>query len=312
MTAPSPNSFNPRELAQLTHLRLQARVIVEGYLTGLHRSPHQGYSVEFAEHREYAPGDDLRYVDWKVFGRSDRYYLKQFEEETNFACMLAVDASESMLYGSDPEAMTKFEYARLLAAVLASLVIRQQDAAGLVIFSEQLQHYARAAGNPQQQTRIWELLEQAQASGPTALGPMLHEVSDRFRKRGMILLCSDLFDDLDEIRLGLQRLKHRRHDIRVLQILDPAELEFPFEEPTLFHGLEISQDQMIDPRGIRQAYLEEFQSFLIESRRLCRDLGVEHDIIRTDEPFDRVLRRFLSDRPPQPIPDLLATPGGRA
>lgn len=311
MAAPSPNSFDPRDLAQLPHLRLQARVIVEGYLSGLHRSPHQGYSVEFAEHREYAPGDDLRYVDWKVFGRSDRYYLKQFEEETNFACMLAVDASESMLYGSDPDSLTKFGYARLLAAVLASLIIRQQDAAGLVVFSEQLQHYVRAAGNPQQQTRIWELLEQANASGPTALGPMLHEVSDRFRKRGMIILCSDLFDDLEEIKLGLQRLKHRRHDIRVLQILDPAELEFPFDEPTLFHGLEIPQDQMIDPRGIRNAYLEEFQSFLIESRRMCRNLGVQHDIIRTDEPFDRVLRRFLSDRPPLPIPDLLATPGGR-
>ena len=209
-------------------------------------APHQGYSVEFAEHREYAPGDDLRYVDWKVFGRSDRYYLKQFEEETNFACMLAVDASESMLYGSNPESLTKFGYARLLAAVLASLTIQQQDAAGLVLFSEQLQHFVRAAGNPQQQTRIWELLEHAEASGPTSLGPMLHEISDRFRKRGMIILFSDLFDDLDAIKVGLQRLKHRRHDIRVLQILDPAELEFPFEQPTLFHGLEIAQEQMVD------------------------------------------------------------------
>jgi len=287
-------------------------VIVEGYLSGLHRSPHQGYSVEFAEHREYAPGDDLRYVDWKVFGRSDRYYLKQFEEETNFACMLAVDASESMLYGSNPESLTKFGYARLLAAVLASLTIQQQDAAGLVLFSEQLQHFVRAAGNPQQQTRIWELLEHAEASGPTSLGPMLHEISDRFRKRGMIILFSDLFDDLDAIKVGLQRLKHRRHDIRVLQILDPAELEFPFEQPTLFHGLEIAQEQMVDPRGLRTAYLQEFHSFLVESRRTCRDLGVEHDIIRTDESFDRVLRRILSDRPPLPIPNLAEMQGARS
>jgi uncharacterized protein (DUF58 family) len=311
MPAPSLNSFDPASLAQLSHLRLQARVIVEGYLSGLHRSPHQGYSVEFAEHREYAPGDDLRYVDWKVFGRSDRYYLKQFEEETNFACMLAVDASESMQYGSSPESLNKFEYARLLAAVLASLTIQQQDAAGLVLFSEQLQHYVRAAGNPQQQTRIWELLEQSEASGPTALGPMLHEISDRFRKRGMIILFSDLFDDLDAIKIGLQRLKHRRHDIRVLQILDAAELEFPFEEPTLFHGLEIAQEQMVDPRGLRTAYLKEFHSFLVESRRTCRDLGVEHDIIRTDEPFDRVLRRILSNRPPLPIPNITEMQGRR-
>jgi len=312
MSVPSPNSFDPVSLAQLSHLRLQARVIVEGYLSGLHRSPHQGYSVEFAEHREYAPGDDLRYVDWKVFGRSDRYYLKQFEEETNFACMLAVDASESMLYGSNPESLTKFGYARLLAAVLASLTIQQQDAAGLVLFSEQLQHFVRAAGNPQQQTRIWELLEHAEASGPTSLGPMLHEISDRFRKRGMIILFSDLFDDLDAIKVGLQRLKHRRHDIRVLQILDPAELEFPFEQPTLFHGLEIAQEQMVDPRGLRTAYFQEFHSFLVESRRTCRDLGVEHDIIRTDESFDRVLRRILSDRPPLPIPNLAEMQGARS
>jgi len=311
MTDPSPNSFDPRRLAELKDLRLQARVIVEGYLSGLHRSPHQGYSVEFAEHREYAPGDDLRYVDWKVFGRSDRYYLKQFEEETNFACMLLLDASESMDYRSDPQSLSKFEYARILAAVLTALVIRQQDAAGLVVFSERLVHFVRAAGNPQQQTRIWELLEKSACAGRTSLGPMLHEVSDRVRKRGLIILFSDLFDDLSALRLGLQRLHHRRHDIRVLQILDPAELEFPFDEPTLFHGLEIAQDQMVEPRGLKRAYLEEFQQFLWDSRRTCRDLGVEHDIVRTDEPFDRVLRRFLSDRPPLPIPDLVSQAEGR-
>jgi len=306
----SPKSFDPASLAQLTHLRLQARVIVEGYLSGVHRSPHQGYSVEFAEHREYAPGDDLRYVDWKVFGRSDRYYLKQFEEETNFACLMAVDASESMRYGSRSDAFSKYEYARLLAAVLASLVIRQQDAAGLALFSDRLSHYVRPAGSPQQQTRIWDLLEHSQASGATALGPMLHEISDRFRKRGMIILFSDLFDDLETLNIGLQRLKHRRHDIRVLQILDPAELEFPFDEPTLFHGLEIEAEQMVEPRGLRQAYLEEFQEYLIECRRICRNRGVEHELIRTDEPFDRVLRKILSDRPAESIPHLTSSRRG--
>jgi len=308
MADPSPNSFDPASLAHLQHLKLQARVIVEGYLSGLHRSPHQGYSVEFAEHREYAPGDDLRYVDWKVFGRSDRYYLKQFEEETNFACTLLLDTSESMSYSS--HSFSKYEYARLLTAVLSSLIIRQQDAAGLVLFSGELQQFVRAAGSPQQQTRLWELLERTAPGGPTALGPMLHQVSDRVRKRGMIILLTDFFDDLDAIKLGLQRLRYRRHDIRVLQILDPAELEFPFDEPTLFHGLELPQDQMVDPRGIRSAYLKEFQKFLKECRHLCRDLGIEHDIIRTDEPFDRVLRRFLSNRPPQPIPNLADNQGG--
>jgi uncharacterized protein (DUF58 family) len=195
--------------------------------------------------------------------------------------------------------------------VLTALVIRQQDAAGLVVFSDRLQHFVRAAGNPQQQTRIWELIEKSECGGRTSLGPMLHEVSDRVRKRGLIILLSDLFDDLGAIRLGLQRLHHRRHDMRVLQILDPAELEFPFDEPTLFHGLEISQEQMVEPRGLKKAYLEEFQQFLWDSRRTCRDLGVEHDIVRTDEPFDRVLRRFLSDRPPLPIPDLVSGWEGR-
>lgn len=304
MTENYRNYFDPRTLAELKDLRVSARTIVEGYLAGLHRSPHQGYSVEFAEHREYVPGDDLRYVDWKVFGRTDRIYLKQFVEETNFTCHLLLDSSESMAYQSESAPLSKFEYARILTAVLAYLVIHQQDAAGLGIFGRQLQEFVRPSGSPQQLSQLIGVLERTECSGETDLGPILHELSDRIKHRGVVVLLSDLFDESDSLHIGLMRLRHRRHDVRVLQILDPAELAFPFEEPTLFRGLELSSEQMVEPRGLRKAYLEEFSRFLARTRKTCRDLGFEHYLISTDQPVDRVLRNILSDRSPEPLPQL--------
>ena len=304
MTEKYQNYFDPQTLAELKDLRVSARTIVEGYLAGLHRSPHQGYSVEFAEHREYVAGDDLRYVDWKVFGRTDRIYLKQFVEETNFTCHLLLDSSESMAYQSESSALSKFEYARILTAVLAYLVIHQQDAAGLGIFGEALQEFVRATGSPQQLVQMLGVLERVECSGETSLGPILHELSDRIRHRGIVVLLSDLFDEPDALKIGLMRLRHRRHDVRVLQILDPAELSFPFEEPTLFQGLELSSVQMVEPRGLRKAYLEEFTKFLSQTRKTCRDLGFEHYLITTDQPIDRVLRNILSERSPEPLPVL--------
>jgi uncharacterized protein (DUF58 family) len=304
MTENYRNYFDPRTLAELKDLRVAARTIVEGYLAGLHRSPHQGYSVEFAEHREYVPGDDLRYVDWKVFGRTDRIYLKQFVEETNFTCHLLLDCSESMNYRSASAALSKFEYARILTAVLAYLVIHQQDAAGLGVFGQELREFVRPSGSPQQLSQMVSALERIDCGGETALGPMLHEMSDRIRHRGVVVLLSDLFDDAESLRVGLMRLRHRRHDVRVLQIVDPAELSFPFDEPTLFRGLERVGEQMVDPRGLRQAYLDEFSRFLAGTRKVCRDLGFEHYLIATDRPVDRVLRSIFTDRAPEPLPVL--------
>lgn len=288
--------LDPAVLARLQGLGLKARLIVEGYVSGLHKSPFHGYSVEFAEHREYTPGDDIRYVDWKVFGRTDRYFLKQYEEETNFSCWLLLDSSESMGYRSDGAAMSKLEYAKHVAAALAYMVIQQQDAVGLATFDSEVREYVRAAGQPSHLKHIIHVLEKAQPGGETALGPILHELAERIRKRGLVILLSDLFDEGASLLAGLKHFRHRRHDVSVLQIIDPAEQDFPFEEPTLFKGLEGQPEEMADPKAIRRAYCREFEEFLAEARRGCRDLGMEHVLVRTDQPLDAVLSAFLSGR----------------
>ncbi len=288
--------LNPQTLAELGDLHLAARSIVEGYLSGLHRSPLRGHSVEFAEHREYVPGDDLRYVDWKVFGRSDRYYLKQFEEETNLSCFLLLDTSESMTYRGPQSPLSKFEYARFLSAALGYLVIHQQDAVGLACFGDRPREFLRAAGTAPHLKQIIDALDRVECSGETSLGPALHELADQIRKRSVVILISDLFDDLEALELGLKRLHHRRHDVRVLQILDPAEIEFPFDDPTLFLGLESPQRQMVEPRLLRQAYLGELEDFLHGVRRVCRELGFTHTLARTDHPPERTLRGLLTGR----------------
>lgn len=288
--------LNPQTLAKLKGLELKARLIVEGFVSGMHKSPYQGFSVEFAEHREYAPGDDLRYVDWKLFGKSDRYYLKQYEEETNFACYVVLDCSESMQYRSDAAAVSKLEYAQYVAAALAYLVIRQRDAVGLVTFDSSITHLIRPSSQASRLKQLFSVMEQTPARGETALGPILNELAERIGKRSLIILLSDLFDETDSIVRGLKHLRHRRHDVSVLQIVDPAEQDFPFEDPTLFKGLEQPSEQMVEPRSLRQAYRREFEAFLLELRRACRDLKMDHQVIRTDGPLDVALSSFLSPR----------------
>ncbi|MEX0701586.1 MAG: DUF58 domain-containing protein [Planctomycetales bacterium] len=288
--------LDPAVLAKLQGLGLKARLIVEGYVSGLHKSPFHGYSVEFAEHREYTPGDDIRYVDWKVFGKTDRYFLKQYEEETNFSCWLLLDTSESMTYRSERAPLSKLEYAKHVAAALAYLVVQQQDAAGLATFDTGVSQFVRAAGQPSHLKQLFHVMEEAQGSGETAVGPILHELAERIRKRGLVIVLSDLFDDVPSLLAGLKHFRHRRHDVSVLQIIDPAEQDFPFEDPTLFKGLEGQPDEMADPKALRQAYRREFEQFLTQVRRGCRDLGMEHVLVRTDQPLDLVLSAFITGR----------------
>ena len=262
--------LNPQTLAELKGLELKARMIVEGYVSGLHKSPFHGFSVEFAEHREYVPGDDLRYVDWKVFGKTDRYYLKEYEEETNFACYLLLDTSESMRYRSEQAAVSKLEYARYVAAAIGYLVVQQQDAVGLATFDSTVSHFVRAASLPTHLKQILHVIEECPAAGESAIGPILHELAERIRKRGLVIILSDLFDDVDSMMLGLKHFRHRRHDVSVMQIVDPAEQDFPFDSPTLFRGLEGLPEQMTDPRSLRRAYQREFEDFLLRVRRGCR------------------------------------------
>jgi len=292
--SPHRPPLDPAVLAKLSGLELRARTIVEGHLTGLHRSPRQGFSVEFAEHREYAPGDDLRYLDWKVFGKRDRFYLKQFEEETNFACELAVDVSESMAYRSAGAPLTKFEYASCLAASLAWLVLRQQDAVGLVTIDDAVRTTLRPSGQAAHLKPLTQTLEQAALERPSALGRVLGELAERFRRRSVVLLVSDLFDDPAALAQGLRHLRFRGHDVGVLQVVDPAEEEFPFVEPTEFIGLEGQGTEGLEPLAVRSAYQAAFARFRQQIAALCRDLGVRYAYARTDAPPDRTLREFLT------------------
>lgn len=288
--------LDPQTLVKLKGLDLKARLIVEGYVSGLHKSPYHGFSAEFAEHREYVTGDDLRYVDWKVFGKTDRYYLKQYEEETNFSCYLLLDTSESMQYRSDQAAVSKLEYARYVAAALSYLIVQQQDAVGLVTYNNSIRHFLRASSQPSHLKQVLHVMEQAEPVGETSMGPIFHELAERIKKRGLIIVLSDLFDDSTSLMLGLKHFRHRRHDVSVLQIVDPAEQDFPFDSPTLFKGLEGLPEQMVDPRSLRDAYRVEFDAFLQQTRRGLRELGMEHQVLRTDAALDVAISTFLQHR----------------
>lgn len=292
----TPISLDPRTLAKLAGLELRARSIVEGYVAGMHRSPFHGFSVEFAEHREYVPGDDVRHVDWKVYGKTDKYYLKQYEEETNLICYLVLDTSESMTYRSHDAPLSKLDYARTVAAALAYLVLRQQDSVGLAMFDQELRTFVRPSGNPSHLKQLTHVMEQAETGKKTAAGPILHELAERLPRRGVVVLLSDLFDNVASLLAGLKHLRHRRHEVIVFQVLDPAELEFAFEQTTLFKGLENWPDTLTDPRTLRQAYLAEFEKFLLEVRKCCREQRADYVQLRTDQPLDLALSSYLAKR----------------
>lgn len=275
---------------------MRARHIVEGYLSGLHRSPYHGFSIEFAEHREYAPGDDLRYLDWKVLGRTDKYYLKQYEDETNLICYLVLDVSESMRYRGPDSPLSKLEYAQCLAAALAWLVLQQQDAVGLVTFDEEIRADVRPSSSAAHLRPLLQVMEAAEPRAKTATGPIFHELAERFRKRGVVLILSDLFDDVAAMLAGLKHFRHRRHDVILLHVLDAAELDFPFRSPTLFRGLEQQADVLADPRSLRKAYLRELAAYQQDLQRGCRSQGMDYQLVRTDQPLDAVLSAYLSQR----------------
>jgi uncharacterized protein (DUF58 family) len=288
--------LDPATLARIQGLELRARRIVEGYVAGLHRSPYQGFSNEFAEHREYTPGDDLRYVDWKVFGKTDKVYLKQFEEETNLICYLLLDTSESMQYQGPRSPMSKLVYAQCAAASLAYLVLHQRDSVGLVTFDQEIRRLVRPSSSPTQLKPLLTVMEQATAARKTRTGPIFHDLAERLTRRGIVVILSDLFDDVDSLLAGLKHFRHRRHDVVVLHVLDPAEIDFPFQQVTMFKGLESLGEVLTEPRGLRTAYQNEVLSFLKRVRTGCRAQQIDYLTVRTDEPLDVVLTAFLSAR----------------
>lgn len=288
--------LGPETIDKLKGLELKARMIVEGYVSGAHKSPYHGFSIEFAEHREYVPGDDLRYVDWKVYGKSDRIYLKQYDEETNFTCQFLVDTSESMNYKSAEGKWSKAEYAKLIAAALSYLVIHQQDSAGLVTFDTAIKNFIRPASTGAHIRQICHTLESSSPAGESSIGPIFHDLAERIQRRGVIIILSDFFDDPESIVLGLKHFWHRRHDVVLLQVIDPAEQDFPFVDPTLFRGLESLGEQLTEPRALRKAYQREFEEFLKSIRSAARNLHMDYRLLRTDQPIDVALHEFLSLR----------------
>jgi uncharacterized protein (DUF58 family) len=310
--------LDPAVLARLKGLRLRAERIVEGFVSGLHRSPYQGFSNEFAEHREYVPGDDLRYVDWRAYGKSDRIYLKRFEEETNLIGYLVLDVSESMTYQSGQQAvgsgqkeasrrrkssvdslaapMSKLEYAQTAAAALAYLILKQQDAVGLATFDDRVRTLLKPSGSPSQLTPVIDAIAKSDGREKTSAGPIFHELAERFSRRGVVMILSDLFDDPEPLLAGLKHFRHRRHDVIVMHVLDPAELEFPFQQPTLFKGLESLGELLVDPVRLRKAYKEEFDHFRNEVAAGCRSQGADYVLLRTDRPLDAALTAYLHQR----------------
>jgi uncharacterized protein (DUF58 family) len=292
----SPTYLDPRTLARLKGLQLRARHIVEGYVSGLHRSPYRGFSIEFAEHREYAPGDDLRYLDWKVFGRTDKFYLKQYEDETNLICYLVLDVSESMTYRGPDSPLSKLEYAQCLAAAMAWLVLQQQDAVGLVTFDSQLRANVSPSTNAAHLQQLLHVMETTRAEAKTATGPIFHDLAERFRKRGVVMILSDLFDDVAPMMAGLRHFHHRHHDVILFHVMDPAELDFPFRSPTLFKGLEQLPQVLVEPGSLRRAYLHEIDTFQRQIKSGCRSHGMDYQLLRTDQPLDKALATYLASR----------------
>ena len=288
--------LDPQTLAKLEGLELRARRIVEGYVAGLHRSPYQGFSIEFSEHREYAPGDDLRYVDWKVFGRTDKVYLKQFEEETNLVTYLLLDTSESMHYQGERSPLSKLEYAKCIAASLSYLVLHQHDSVSLSTFDSQVRSLVGASGQLSHIKQLIHVMEQAQAAKKTSIGPIFHDLAERFHKRGIVVVLSDLFDDVAAIMTGIKHFRHRRHEMIVFHIIDPDEQDFPFSQTTKFQGLEQLPEVVTDPRQLRKAYLREFKNFMRSLSEGCRSHRVDYVPITTDQPLDVALSSYLTGR----------------
>ncbi len=294
-TAASATSFlDPGALMAIRNLDLRARAIVEGFWHGIHRSPYHGFSVEFTEYRPYAPGDDPRYLDWKLAARTDRYYIKKFEDETNLRCYLVVDQSRSMMFGS--KSWKKLDYARTLAATLAYFLSQQGDAAGLLTFDERIREYLPARHRPGHMHRMMLALEKAPAGVSTDLGTPLNRIAELTQKRGMIVFVSDLLAPAESLERPLSLLTTSGHEVIIFQVLDPAELTFDFANPSRFLDLETGRDLFLDPSLARHDYLEKFNAHLAAVRGICQRLGTTLVQLDTTRALELALFEFLQGR----------------
>lgn len=290
----SKRFLHPEAIQRISRLDLRARHIVEGFLSGEHRSPYFGQSIEFVQHREYTAGDDLRRVDWKVWAKQDKYYVKQYEEETNLRATLVVDVSAGMQYGSGP--LNKYEYASTVAVSLAYLLLRQQDAVGCVAFDEKVRRTVPIRSRINHLQSIITALDASAPRDKTDIAKVLQTVAQDTPRRGLITIISDLFVDRPGLLRGLRMLRQRGHDVMVFHIMDDDELDFNFTGATRFEGLEGSDHLNCNPRALREGYLEAMNTFLDEVRRGCSQNGCDYALIRTSQPLDAALAAYLSSR----------------
>lgn len=289
--------FDPTELARFGGLALVARRVVEGFLTGVHRSPFKGFSIEFAEHRQYYPGDEIRRIDWRAYGKTDRYYVKEYEDETNLKAVIVVDASGSMGYRGKAQ-LSKFEYAQQVAASLAYLLLGQLDAVGLLTHDTQPRGYIPPKTSSKHLLTLLRQLEGTKTGGETSLGAVWDQIAGHhLKRRGLVILLSDCFDEIGPLTRALRHMRFGNHEVILFQVLAPDELTFPFSNPTKFKSLETAGYELtVDARRLREEYLRNFEAYRAELRRVVEDLHIDYRMLRTDEPVDRALGAYLARR----------------
>jgi uncharacterized protein (DUF58 family) len=286
--------FDPEGLARVGHLELVARQVVEGFLTGRHRSPYHGFSVEYLDHRPYVPGDDLRSIDWKILARTDKYHVKLFEDETNLRAHILLDCSKSMAFQSG--GVSKLTWGSYLAAALAYLMLHQNDAVGLVLFDSEVRQYLPPKARPTQFRRVLELLDHSHSREDTDVGRVLHDIAERVRRRGLIIVISDLIDDDKKVAGGLQHFRHNHHEVIVFQVMDDAELNFPYDRLTRFKDMEGAGRLVANPKNLRARYLERIGTFLDGIKTACFERGIGYSLANTNEPYDHFLAAYLEKR----------------
>ena len=297
MAAESHRSLptNPTELAQFGRLELVARQLVEGLMIGRHRSPFKGSSVEFVEHRDYYPGDELRHIDWRAYGKTGRYYVKEFEDETNLRAHILVDASGSMKYAGSK--LSKFDYARVLAAAVAWLLIGQRDSVGLVTFDSKVREQLKPSGNRDSLRRLIHVLESTEPGEETSLADVIDRLLPTFKRRSLLILISDCFDSLPVLEKALQRCRYAKHEVIIFRIAAPEEETFPFERPTQFRNLEVMNHRLlVDPARLRREYLRQYADFSEGLKRICGNCAIDHRRLLTSDPLQTVLGSWLAER----------------
>lgn len=288
--------LDPEALSRLKNLSLAARQVVEGYFAGMHKSPHKGFSIEFAEHREYVPGIDPRHIDWRVLGRRDKLYYKQYDEETSLRCHLLLDKSASMGYKSDGVALTKLEYGSYLCASLAYLAAFQHDAAGLITYDTAVRDRIPPRQGPGHLRLLMERLEHTTPGQETTLSATFHQLAETIKRRSLVVVVSDLFDDPTALLSALKHFRHKKHEVIVFQVLDPAEVSFPFDDVTQVEDMENARLITSDPRALRKSYLDELAKFLDAIRDGCRSAHIDYVVAPTDQRFDLFLGTYLARR----------------